>query len=87
MTFSPGVNKFPDVDAIYIKLRNTDYAGGKHIDDHHNIDLDADGNMIGVTFLNVTTRGADLTGLPEADVPNVRSLLEEEKIRILEPAL
>lgn len=69
-----------EVDALYVKLRETKYAGGKELDDARHMDLDVNGNVIGIEFLYVS-QGVDLDGIPAADLETVSAALREHDIR------
>ena len=85
MAFEMGLNHYPDVDAIYLKLLNTEYGGGREVDDLRHINLDKDGNVLGIEFLNVSD-GVDLDGLPEELLPEISRLLEPAGVKINAPA-
>ena len=85
MAFDMGFNHDPDVDAIYLKLLDTEYGGGREVDGRRHIDLDKDGNVLGVEFLFVSN-GVDLDGLPEELLPEISRLLEPAGVRINAPA-
>jgi uncharacterized protein YuzE len=45
-----------EADAIYIEFSSGEFAKNKKIDDETIIDLDKDGNILGIELLNVSTR-------------------------------
>lgn len=45
-----------EADALYIELRKGEFAENKKIDDFTIIDLDKDGNVLGIEFLEVSKR-------------------------------
>ena len=85
MAFDMGFNHDPDVDAIYLKLLDTEYGGGREVDGRRHINLDKDGNVLGIQFLDVSD-GVDLDGLPEELLPEITRLLEPAGVKINTPA-
>ena len=49
-----------DVDAMYIKLSDKPYHKMHRVNDDVNIDLDEDGNVIGIELLYVSTYTEDV---------------------------
>jgi uncharacterized protein YuzE len=45
-----------EADAMYIEFRSGDFAKNKKIDDFTIIDLDKDGNILGIELLEVSKR-------------------------------
>ena len=45
-----------EADAVYIEFSNGDFASNKKIDDDTILDLDKDGNIIGIEILSVSNR-------------------------------
>ncbi|MBS3099615.1 DUF2283 domain-containing protein [Candidatus Pacearchaeota archaeon] len=45
-----------EADAVYIEFSNGDFASNKKIDEDTIIDLDKDGNIIGIEILSVSNR-------------------------------
>ena len=85
MAFEMGFNGYPEDDAIYLQLLDTEYGGGREVDDRRHIDLDKDGNVLGIEFLSVS-EGVDLDGLPEELLPEISRLLEPAGVKINAPA-
>ena len=85
MAFEMGFNGYPEDDAIYLQLLDTEYGGGREVDDRRHIDLDKDGNVLGIEFLSVSD-GVDLDGLPEELLPEISRLLEPAGVKINAPA-
>ena len=85
MAFEMGLNSYPEDDAIYLQLLDTQYGSGREVDDRRHIDLDQDGNVLGIVFLYVSD-GVDLDGLPEELLPEISRLLEPAGVRINTPA-
>ena len=85
MAFEMGLNSYPEDDAIYLQLLDTEYGGGREVDDRRHIDLDKDGNVLGIEFLSVSD-GVDLDGLPEELLPEISRLLEPAGVKINAPA-
>ena len=57
--------RYPDSDAIYVRLRDTQYGGGRVLDDcrHLDLDLDLEGDPLGILFLYISD-GVDLEDIP-----------------------
>ncbi len=68
----------PEVNALYIYLRELPYAFGKNLDNSRRIDYAADGQPIGIELLNVH-RGVQLDRLPERN--EVTRVLERCRIK------
>jgi len=45
-----------EADAVYIELGSGEFASNKKIDNNTIIDLDEDGNILGIELLNVSKR-------------------------------
>jgi len=45
-----------DADAIYIELSENEFSSNKKIDDNTIIDIDTNGNIIGIELLDVSKR-------------------------------
>lgn len=50
------INYDKDADAMYIEFRKGDFAKNKKIDDFTIIDLDKQGNILGIELLDVSKR-------------------------------
>lgn len=50
------INYDKEADALYIELRKGDFAKNKKIDDFTIIDLDKQGNILGIELLDVSKR-------------------------------
>ena len=59
-----------DADALYIEFQKGDFAKNKKIDDLTIIDLDKEGNMLGIEFLNASKR-IPPESLAEVNVKNL----------------
>ena len=59
-----------DADALYIEFQKGDFAKNKKIDDLTIIDLDKEGNMLGIEFLNASKR-IPHESLAEVNVKNL----------------
>ena len=79
MKFKLGFNHDPESDAVYLQLRDTEYGGGQELDDARHIDLDVDGNVLGIEFLHASA-GVDLDGIPPRELDEVQRLLAENGI-------
>ena len=75
------VRKYPDTDALYLKLRDTQYQCGRELDDGRHLLLDVNGDVLGVSFMYVS-EGVDLDGIPSDDVDTVSRLLREANVKI-----
>ncbi len=54
-------------DALYIKFQEGEFAENKKIDEETIIDLDKEGNLLGIEILNITKRVA-LENLADVNV-------------------
>lgn len=70
----------PDVNAIYIHLRDLPYAFGENLDTSRRIDYAADRLPIGIELLNVH-RGVRLDRLPARD--EVAEVLAECRVKVI----
>lgn len=70
----------PEADAVYIRLSDEPYAYGEDLDRERRIDYAADGTLIGVELLCVST-GVDLHDLPRAE--EIAKLLAKHRIKVL----
>ena len=68
----------PEVDAVYIRLRQAPYAFGHNLDCDRRIDFAADEKPIGIELLGVS-HGVNLDGLPDAAA--VERLLLQHNIK------
>ena len=50
------INYDKKADALYIEIRKGEFSENKKIDDFTIIDLDKDGNILGIEFLEVSKR-------------------------------
>ena len=50
------INYDKEADAIYIEFRKGEFAKNKKIDDYTIIDLDEEGNILGIELLEVSKR-------------------------------
>lgn len=83
MSFQIGVNFDHEFPSMYVKLRDTEYGGpGPDLGDDRHINLDVDGNVLGISFLNIDD-GIDLEGIPEEALPMVKRLLEDAGVEVL----
>ncbi|MBW2994464.1 DUF2283 domain-containing protein [Candidatus Woesearchaeota archaeon] len=66
------INYDKTADALYIELRKGEFAENKKIDDFTIMDLDKDGNVLGIEFLEASKR------IPQESLSqvNVKNLLE-----------
>ena len=59
-----------EADAMYIEFRKAELFKNKKIDDFTIIDLDIDGNILGIELINVSKR-IPLESLSEVNVKNL----------------
>ena len=50
------VRYFPDTDTLYIEFRGEDVAGSRELDENTVLDVDAEGNVCGITFEHASER-------------------------------
>lgn len=82
MSFQIGVNFDRDFPSMYVKLRDTQYGGpGPDLGDDRHINLDINGDVLGISFLNIDD-GIDLAGIPEDVLPEVERLLREAGVEV-----
>lgn len=77
--FRPYAEYLADLDILMVYLREGKVARtleGANV--WTNIDLDAEGNVVEVEFVNAAGAGVDLAGVPEAD--NIARLIREAGI-------
>ena len=80
--------RYPDSDAIYVRLRDTQYGGGRVLDDCRHLDLDLEGDPLGILFLYISD-GVDLEdipGVPPSDMAEVCEKLTEAGVAVRSPA-
>ena len=75
------VRKYPDTDALYLKLRDTQYQQGQELDESRHLLFDVNGDVLGVSFLYVS-EGVDLDGIPSEEVATVSRLLQQADVKI-----
>jgi hypothetical protein len=82
------ITKYPDSDAVYVRLRDTQYGGGRILDDHKHLDLDLEGDPLGILFLYVSdgVDEEDIPGIPPSETEAVYKLLADQGIRVKSPA-
>ena len=84
MGFEMGVNFAAEFPSLYVKLRDTEYGGpGPDLGDDSHINLDVEGNVLGISFLNIDD-GLDLEGIPDDVLPEVSRLLAEAGVEVLD---
>jgi uncharacterized protein YuzE len=64
------INYDKEADALYIEFRKGEFAKNKKIDDFTIIDLDKDGNILGIELLEVSKR-LPVGSLSEVNVKNL----------------
>ena len=50
------IKYFEDTDTLYIEFRERDVAETRDLDENTTMDLDADGNVLAITFEHASTR-------------------------------
>ena len=64
------INYDKKADALYIEIRKGEFSENKKIDDFTIIDLDKDGNVLGIEFLEVSKR-IPKESLSQVNVKNI----------------
>ena len=80
--------QYPDSDAVYVQLRDTQYGGGRQLDDSRHLDLDLEGDVLGILFL-YTSDGVNLENIPNippTDFDLITKQFEAEGIWTKSPA-
>ena len=80
--------QYPESDAAYVRLLDTQYGGGRKLDDYKHLDLDLEGDPLGILFLYVSdgVGGEDIPGIPPTTTERVYKLLTDAGIKVLSPA-
>ena len=78
------IQQYPDSDAIYVRLRDTQYGGGRQLDDRKHLDLDVEGNPLGILFMYVSdgVDQTDIHGIPTTEMEQVYKLIADAGIRV-----
>jgi uncharacterized protein YuzE len=50
------IKYFEDTDTLYIEFRERDVADTRDLDENTTMDVDADGNVLAITFEHASTR-------------------------------
>ena len=69
------ITLYPDADAALIDIRDTQYKGTHHLDGATLLDLDTDGNLKCIQFLNVSD------GITQQHIPG---LTDQENYQVFE---
>ena len=64
-----------EADAMYIEFRKGDFAKNKKVDDFTIIDMDDNGNLLGIELLEVSKR-IPLASLAEVNVKNLLAVAQ-----------
>ena len=82
------IKQYPDSDAVYVRLRDTQYGGGRKLGECKHLDLDLEGDPLGILFLYVSdgVDGEDIPDIPPAEMEAVYKLLAEAGIKVKSPA-
>lgn len=75
---APTLKHYEGEDGVYIRLRAGKVVSGKDLDDRRHIDLDQNGNPVGVDLMDVS-HGVDLNDLPEPAL--LREILAKHGIK------
>ena len=80
--------QYPDSDAVYVRLRDTQYGGGRELGDCKHIDLDLEGDPLGILFLYVSdgVDEEDIPGIPPTEAEAVYKLLADAGVKVKSPA-
>jgi uncharacterized protein YuzE len=78
MKEAPYAEYLERIDILYVQVRNTEIARTRSLGHWRNVDLDADGNVVAVEFINAMSLGVDLTDIPERDT--VERLIREADV-------
>ena len=82
------ITQYADSDAVYVRLRDTQYGGGRKLDDYKHIDLDLEGDPLGILFLYVSdgVDGENIPGIPRAETEAIYKMLSDAGIKVKSPA-
>ncbi len=80
MSFTPHVRYLPEIDILDVEVREGTVARTLNLGHWRNIDLDAEGRVLAVEFINVSTRGVDLTNVPERET--IERLIRDANIAL-----
>jgi uncharacterized protein YuzE len=69
----------PVADAIWIKLREGEYAETRELDSRRLLDMSGDGAVLSIELLDVSD-GVDIAGLPAAD--DLAAALEARGVKV-----
>ncbi len=64
-----------EADAMYIEFRKGDFAKNKKVDEFTIIDMDSNGNLLGIELLEVSKR-IPLASLSEVNVKNLLAIAQ-----------
>lgn len=80
--FTPHADYIANADILMVRVRNAAVARALNLGHWRNIDLDAEGRVVAAEFINASSVGVDLTGVPEhetiarlihgADIPSLQ---------------
>ena len=76
--FTPYAEYRDRIDILYVRLRDAEIARTRNLDHWRNVDLDADGNVVAVEFIDVTHEGIELEDVPERET--VERLIREANV-------
>ena len=82
--FRPHAEYLKDLDILMVYLREGRYARAGAGGIWTNIDLDAEGNVLSVEFVNAASMGLDFTGVPEREW--IEQLIREAGLTLPVPA-
>ena len=76
--------RYPEENAVYARLKETPYGGGKEIDDCRHVDVDLEDDTLGILFLYISD-GVDLEDIPGITPSDKEALslrLDQEGIKV-----
>jgi uncharacterized protein YuzE len=59
--FMPRATYLGHIDVLYVQVRDADIARTRNLGHWRNLDLDAEGNVVAVEFIDTKHEGVDLT--------------------------
>jgi uncharacterized protein YuzE len=78
--FTPRADYLEHIDILYVQVREAEIARTRNLGHWRNVDLDANGNVVAVEFIDTKHEGVDLTDIPERDT--VERLIREAGIAL-----
>ncbi len=78
--FTPRAEYLEHIDILYVRVRDAEIARTRNLGHWRNVDLDADGNVVAVEFIDTKHEGVDLNDIPERET--VERLIREAGIAL-----